>query len=723
VDLIEEAIAVYEEVLGLRPPHDQQRAQAVNDLAGVLEQFCVHHGEGRPWVRGQRCIGLLRESLELRPPGHSLRDQSLHSLGRAIGLVKHKETEDRVQRVMTCVDLNREALQLRPLGHPDREKSLTNLGLGLRDLFDFTRDQNVLEEAILIQRQVLEVCAPGHPLRHNALNNLAICLRTWFEHRGGIDRLAEAIRLLREALLLRPSGHPMRYMTLDNLSWAIGLSATIPDRAEQFQESISVEREALRILPEDHAQRARIQGNLAHCLMRAFRHGFTSSEVVSEAVALRREALEYATLRCLTVHSVMGGLADALAARFDLHKVEDDFLEALSLKRQSLKLCPARDWRRSEIMLELASLLCKPECALWSEALLLFREALELMPSGFPNRAPLLSDMSRCFLEPSSEFFDFTQGMALISEAHLDQFCPVYVRLKSAVFNLRQIEEAYSVITCCLRDIEGDDMEIQVLELYIEVINLLPRVANFGLDHNARLQAITGSDEIVRNAAARALHLGRIPHAVEMLEEGRGVFWSQTLRLRTTGFDGVPDKDRQDLERLLQMLDFSTRRDQSSEMSVTQREKDLEERRQLNEQAEALITTIRGYPGLARFLMPAAFADLVSALPDGYIVILNSSSLGHHALLLNGARGLATSFELQASYRDFDSETIRSQVDRNILREANSEPLWEGTRAMKVSGRRLKSLDDTLTLLWDSIVRPVLNELSIEVSLVHAIIA
>jgi tetratricopeptide (TPR) repeat protein len=718
---IDEAVTIYEEVLQLWSSHEQPYAGAVTDLGVALNNLCAYRGEERPWVRGQRCIQLLRESLTLRPPGHPLRDQSLHALARALTTVKYGESSGSISVYEESAGLTREALQLRPEGHPQRRDSLVNLGLDLRALFMMKGDQNALEEMILVHRQALAMHPPGDELRYNSLNLLAVGLRMWFEHCGDIDKLAEAISLLRESLLLQPTGHHSRYRTLDNLARSILVGAMFQGRTEQFHESIALGREAMQLMPDDHPEWGRIRANLAGFLMDAFRHGSAPSEVVSEAVDLYREAMNFSRLRFRAIYDPMKGLAEALTARYDLDRCYDDLVEALSLNRQSLELHPNGAWQRSETMQKLANMLCRTECQSWSQAFSLFREALELCPPGFPNRAPLLSDMSKCYLAPLSPFFDFAEGIALISEAHTDQFCHVNVRLKSAVSNLRRAEEAYSAATGGLAAPDDYNLTSRVLALYIEVIGILPRVANFGLDHHARLQAVTGSDEIVRNAAARALYIERIPHAVEILEEGRGVFWSQTLHLRTTGFNGVPEKDCRELERLLQELSFRTRRAQSSDMSVAQQEQDLETRRKLNDEAEALITTIRGYPGLARFLMPAAFSDLISALPDGYIVILNSSSLGHHALLLNGATGLAKSFELQASYRDFDSETIRSQVDRNVLREVNSEPLWEGTRAMKVSGRRLRSLDDTLALLWDSIVRPVLIELGITVRPARAV--
>jgi tetratricopeptide (TPR) repeat protein len=658
----------------------------------------------------------------MRPPGHPSRDQALYYLASALRDVKYKDASERRHQLTESISLSRDALQLRPVGHPERYKCLTSLSISLAQFYKLCADQQVLEEMIAVQRQVVQMIPPGHDLGREMLAILATGLRMSFEQCGRIDRLTEAISLFRESLLLHPTGHSNRYHVMDNLASTLSLSAQLHGASELFFESISLQRDALELVPATHPDRWRIMGNLSEGLMQAYRYGCGSSETITEAVNLHRESLHVQELRDFPLLDVnMSELAKCLAVRFDLHQAREDLLEAISLQRRALHLRSIEHRHRPQSLNRLANYLCRPEYQSWSEALSLFREGLALCPSGFANRAPMLSDMSKCFLESSSPFFELTEGIALLHEALSDQFCHLNFRLKSAILDLRRVEKAYSASADGLRATGDNDVAGRIFGLYVNALGLLPRVANFGLDHRTRLQALIGSDEISRNAAAWAVRLGGIPRAVEMLEEGRGIFWSQTLHLRAAQFDGVHIEDRLELKRLLHLLEISARRSHSSDMSVQQREQDLESRRKMNEEAEALITTIRGHPGLARFLMPAAFSDLVSALPDEYVVIINSSTLGHHALLLNGVTGLTISMELQAFQRDFDSEAIRAQVDHNALCERSSEAPWDDTRALKVSGRRVNSLDDTLTLMWSSIVRPVLNELGITVSRVHAV--
>jgi tetratricopeptide (TPR) repeat protein len=703
---IEEAIAIYDGVLQHKPPDHEQRAGAVSDLGDALYRACVYH-QADP-TRSRRCFELLREGLQLRPQGHAARSYSLDSLAQALLWVDDdKHAGDRLGACAESILLSREALQLRPDGHAERARSLGNLAIGLMRSFDHGRDLNVLAEALDLLRENLRLRPPGHPRRDASLNNLAVTLLYSFQEQGGFATLAELIDMHRQVLLLRPLGHPLRYTTLDNLAVAIRTSFTLQGSPQLLSEAIALHREAVDVIPEAHPDRGRIVCNLAEALVREFEQD-GSLAVLDESITLLRGALRSPT----NDGAEYFRLAKALLARFDVDKDRGHLTEAAALHREALKLCEPDSINRLESLRSFGCLLCRSECQSWVEALVLFREAVEMCPYGSSGRARLLSDLSQCFLNPESQLFDFSEGLSLVSEAHSDTFSHVNWRLRLASLNMQRVEIAYEHVLG--KDLTLDskrNFSRRVLELYAQVISLLPRAANFGLDHDARLHAIAGSDRLVRDAAARALRLDDISQAVEMLEEGRSIFWTQTLHLRASAFDGVPDEDHTELVRLLNLLEHGASRVYASKQTVTQRERDLEARRKLNEQAEALIIRIRGYAGLGRFLLPPAFETLLGALPDGYVVIVNASHIGHHALLLNRVAGLASNVELNPPRVDFDPIALRAQLPRDLKLHAAEM----ANRAMRLVARTHDNLDEVLNDLWTSIVLPILNHLRLEV--------
>jgi tetratricopeptide (TPR) repeat protein len=708
---LEGAIGIYEETLHLRSVGHEQRAQSLNDLGNAFFHFCWDHGADE--TRSNRCVELLREALRLRPPGHPLRDESLHDLAKSLHFLIYPQLGS-LDILMECAALNREALTLRPPDHPKRMHTLNNMAIDLSDIVEHTGDLNMLGEMVSIHRKVLRMSPPGHPVHLNSLQNLGIALSISFERLGRSELLAESISLLREAIHICPIGHPQRFSVLDSLAYALSLRSIYHGHSESLLESISLSRKALGSLSDNHPKRAGTMTNFADSLLASFRTSGDESLLV-EAIGLLREAV---ILRSSGEHAhdtVLNTLAEALEAQHVNNGDTEALSEAVDLHREALQLQPMGHCRRWWSLEGLARVLCRVGSSSCPEALSCYQQALELCPLGYPARARLLSGMSKCLLNPSSPLFSLDKGISCLSEAFADTFSHVSGRLKLAIPDLRELEVAVGATT------RGDHSDFHsredamVLSLYAQVISLLPLAANFGLDDTGRLQALIGCDEIARNAAARAVLLGCLSQAVQMLEQGRGVFWMQTLHLRTTAFDGAPDNECQELQRMLRLLEHGARHVEVQDQSTSQQERELEKRRQLNEAVQALINKIRGYPGLDRFLLPPAFDTLLGSLPDGFVVILNASKLGHHALLLQRTTGLAKSLVLEPFTASFDFAKLRAQLPRDMdsVSQSNVEA---DTRAMRLNNGRVGDLIDLLSLLWTSIGLPVLETLGLHVS-------
>jgi tetratricopeptide (TPR) repeat protein len=704
---LEKAIGMYEQLLALRPSGHPQRRQTVSDLGDALWRFCYHHSLDK--TRADCCIAMLREALHLCPPGHLLRDEALHDLARALFFINFELLGDQ-DALAESVVLNREALTLRPPGHPSRDKSLSNLATALRRRFDDCGHFDLLEEAVRMHREDLQLCPLGHPGRYIALNNLSVALMTSFEQRGSFETVTEAIALCREALDLRPIGNPRRFLSLSNLAEALRLRFIYQGFSVCLAEAMELYREVLRTVPEAHPRRCLMRMNYGDILLLAFQeHG--DACLLSEAIVVLRETLtllpEGVQFHDITLHNLARALLASSAHSGDMSLLS----EAATLHQEALKLRPPGHARRISSLDGLADLYCRIEPISWNKAHTLYCEALRICPQGYPVRAQLLSGFARCFLDAGSPFFDPVQGISHLSEAYADNFTHITQRLRTASTDMRNVEVTYASATRHMDEATRSRYNTLVLELYSQIISILPLAANFGIDHKARLRAVAGTDRIARNAASRAVLVDRISMAIETLEEGRGVFWTQTLHLRTTAFKGVPEDDREELQRLLLLLDRATHRTETFELSAAHRERELGRRRHHNEQAQSLIAKIRGYPGLNRFLLPSAFDAVFASLPNGFVVIVNTSEVAHHALLLHRPTKLATSVGLDFPHTGFDSAFLRSKLPR----DGASTSDVKSSRAMRLSSGETDSLDYVLRLLWTSIVRPVINRLGLKV--------
>jgi tetratricopeptide (TPR) repeat protein len=638
---------------------------------------------------------MLREALNLCPPGHLLRDKALHDLARALHFICFNLLGEQ-NALAESVVLNREALMLRPPGHPSRDKTLSNLAAALRRRFEDCGDVDLLEEAVRMHREVLRLRPLGHPRRDIALSKLSATLTTSFEQQGSFETVTEAIALGREAVDLRPIGNPLRFSALSNLAESLRARFIYQGFSVCLAEAIELYRERLHIMPEAHPLRGLQMIDYGEILLLAFQeHG--DSCLLSEAIAVLRETLTLLPEGVLLYDRALHNLASALLASSEQSGDISLLSEAATLHQEALKLRPPGHPLRITSLDSLADLYCRIEPVSWDKAHTLYCEALQICPQGYPLRAQLLPGIARCFLDAGSPFFDPVQGISHLSEAYADNLTHITRRLRTASTDMGNVEATYASVTRHMDEVARSRYDTLVLELYSQIIGILPLAANFGIDHKARLRPVVGTDRIARNAASRAVLDGRVSVAIETLEEGRGVFWTQTLHLRTSTFEGVPEDDREELLRLLLLLDRATHGTESSELSAAPRERELVRRRHLNEQAQSLIAKIRGYSGLNRFLLPSAFHAVFASLPDGFVVIVNTSEVAHHALILHQSTGLATSLDLDLPRTHFEFAVLREELPRDAA--ALHEQDRDSSRAMRIDKGAGDSFNDVLGLL------------------------
>ncbi|KAG1811747.1 CHAT domain-containing protein [Suillus subaureus] len=114
---------------------------------------------------------------------------------------------------------------------------------------------------------------------------------------------------------------------------------------------------------------------------------------------------------------------------------------------------------------------------------------------------------------------------------------------------------------------------------------------------------------------------GALTTAVELVEQGRAVFWTQLTRL-SSPFDGLslPGDTGGALAEEFEQLSFRLRSafDQSTEDQSPQI-------RQLAIQWNDVVSRIRMLPDLSRFLLPPLFSDLQKAAEEGPVIIVNAS--------------------------------------------------------------------------------------------------
>jgi hypothetical protein len=98
-------------------------------------------------------------------------------------------------------------------------------------------------------------------------------------------------------------------------------------------------------------------------------------------------------------------------------------------------------------------------------------------------------------------------------------------------------------------------------------------------------------------------------------------------------------------------------------------------------------------------LLPAALNSLVNGLPDGFVVVLKASNLGHHALLLHKTDDVAVSPELSPPSMGFDFAALRARLPRDMSDVYLEQQDDRHSRAVRMNSGRVSSLEHVLLQL------------------------
>ena len=473
------------------------------------------------------------------------------------------------------VVLSQDAPSLYPRGHLHRSKCLSDV---LSSRYKQLRGHDDLNEASVPGRDALSLCPPGHLHHSTSLNNAASHLLSRYWQLGGIGDLQEAIVLVREAVSLCQSGHPDRSMSLNNLARCLTFRYKHIGRMDDLNEAIVLVRIAVSLYPSGHPDRSMSLNNLARYLTIRYKH---------------------------------------------LGKV-DDLNEAIVLSRDVLSLCPPGHLHRPTSLNHLARYLSFRYKQLGgiddlNEAIVLGRDALSLHPTGHQERWRSLWDLARLHslrftklarAGDKEELFSLYAQLQCVSEGVSS------LHLSAAKGWIKEAERFHHPTTLL-----AHHTALRLLAEHLAILLLLPQ-------HLTVLKSLSSSLGV--DAFSACLRYQSPFKAVELLEQGRGVSWSQLARLRSpldnviaSGPAGnVLAGEFTRLSSLIRIALHSPGADQYDRVC------------RLNLKLRKVVSKIRALPNFSRFLLPTLFSDLQRAASGGPVVIMNASKYSCDALIV-----------------------------------------------------------------------------------------
>jgi hypothetical protein len=332
---------------------------------------------------------------------------------------------------------------------------------------------------------------------------------------------------------------------------------------------------------------------------------------------------------------------------------------------------------------------------------------LDTLPRGHYEQYECLVHIAEIFMEPGTPFQDIVVAFEYFTQAMMDDRRDVRSKLQGVSRFLQIVETKHKDIFATQSQVSS-----QLLEIYTSAIALLPRVAFFGLHFHSRLQALVAGQAIALTGASFALNVSLPERALEILEQGRAVFWTHTLRLRSS-FDSVPEQQRERLVALARKLEKVSNIAQiTGKTELIERE--TAERRKQSEEFNWIVEEVRCIPGLERFLLHDQYPALTKAAKGGPVVVLVSSALASHAIIIRPS-GETVSIALDSVADTWLLDS--SSVWRSAVTEARSIVKDDRKMVKKVASRKSPCLkiDEILWDLWVHVVKPVLVNLGIEV--------
>ncbi|PPQ88891.1 hypothetical protein CVT25_009126 [Psilocybe cyanescens] len=721
---LDEAISLHRQALELRLAPNPSRSSSLSNLANSL---WIRFNEKNRRSDLDEVISLGRQALELVLRPHPNRSMLLDDMAYALWTRFNQGGEQ--SDLDEAIYLNRQALELRPAPHPERSVSLNNLVNALWTRFNQQDEQSVLDEAISLHRQALELRPAPHPDRFMSLSNLALVLRTQFSRGGEQGDLDEAIYLNREALELRPAPHPERSMSFNNLANTLRTRFNQTGEQSDLDEAISLHRQAVELRLAPHPERSKSLNNLANALWAQFEQRGEQSDL-DESISLHRQALELQPASHPDRSMSLSNLATALWTQFSQGGEQGDLDAVIYLDRQALELRPVTHPDRSMSLSNLATALhtqfnqCGERSDL-DEAISLHRQALELRFPPHPERATSLNNLANTLWTQFSqrgEQSDLDEAMSFFSAAAQYLFQPPSHRL-----NFAKIWIGLAV----------QSQHSSAIHAYEAALQALPQVAALSLDVQSRQKALTtGTDGLARDASICTILSGNLDKAIEFLEAGRGIFWSQVLslrspfhRLRNIAPNGPELADR--LQNIAKELENGSHRDVTAQLLDNRKKLSIDQEasrlNRLNEEWEQNILKARELHGFEDFLLPPRLSSLKPAASEYPVVFLIENDIRSHCLIMTSTNihhiplpNLQTPILkiLVDSIRMASSQSVISRSFIDQTRDTITKLLGEerGISFENDGGDSDGTFRPVLKMLWDELVKPVIDYLNIKKS-------
>lgn len=682
------------------------------------------------------------------------------SLGKALcaRFRRHRGPSD----IDTAVRVLQNAINSRGMHHSGNVATMEILAGALHMRAILYRDADDLEEAIITYRALIQHRGCHHTHHISCLSGLAEALVLFFDMRGDSDALTEGMSCRAEVALIRKRGY-------QNPSFSQKSSDALTDGSELISDSFDHEgyneghvdtvRAKLResTIEYNQAHRFSLLESLSNALLSRY-HVCGEPTDLDEAIECvdqildQQETLEPRARMSLSVRSAkllytrfkdfgspkdvqrashllnnyllsrrhshtapraLRILAEAIQLQSDLTGNLPDADVVLDISNNAVQSLntPSRDPNKASLLCTIASLhlarfLQEGLIEDWKEARRLAFGALAQAPSNHPSRAACYFCICELYIQKST-CQDLMTALDYLRRALTNDTTSARYRLRSSV-------RLFALMTASDLEALSSSLKAELLDAYTKALSLLPAAVYSAIYTSGRLQVSASAPWLASRAAFLALSICQAPLAIEVIEQGRAIFWTCSLRLRQS-FDDIPTSLRQELLDVTRSLDKSSTLNMN-DWTKTWVDEEVVRRSEHVQMLRSIQAEIRSIPGLNRFMLPDKFSSLVKVSYMGPVVTLLASNQRCDAIIAQRGRVITVRL-LDVNSAWLTKSSAELSNDMQATRTRTREDQHERTSRLCMVRRVPESpMTKMLESLWFKIVRPVIGALGLKVS-------
>jgi tetratricopeptide (TPR) repeat protein len=686
--------------------HDRHR-----HLCGLARTFGALQYIGRHQDKNF-ILSIMSEAFQVCPPKHVDKDL-LQSLWMNQLLAEYTSSGE-LEFLSRSIDVGRQALTAGLFPNAGRRAYLlSRLADALRTRYEMARTNDKdLDESVELSREALQTSALDNIDHSCYVRGLAQVLVLQFRSDGNVSHLEEASQLYHHASDIMPKEDPWRPVILSGFAQSLGLHFRETGDISELNQAIDLDVEAATAMRPSASNYVAFNLQMASHLCLRF-EALNRNDDLERAIDVAEELLKSLTNGDIDRVEAVHILAKARLLHAESSKYKEN-LDLSIAQLLSLKCDLSRSLFGPESLRILAAchLVNFRRFSIVDHAMKARDAITEVLESVVPHhyeRFQCLIDAAELYMEPGTPYRNIDTALKHLSDAMKNSHRDVRSKIRSANHILKKMEVEQRDIF-----ITRSSTSLKLLDIIGATVLLLPRVAFFGIHPYSRLKSLQEGQSIAMTGASHALNLSLPEKALEIMEQGRAIFWTHTLRLRSP-FDDIPHEYRDRLLGLARRLEKVTSASDSS-MDRRRVEREVAQRRKDSEEFNSLVDQVRCLPGKERFMLPEEFSTLRKVAEKGPVVVLACSTLACHAIVLMRS-GKASSIPLEGITERWIMESAsawRSSVIQARLALRDERKL---TKSKKAFDSRYTEAERILRILWINVILPVMKALRIEVRL------